>query len=30
MLEIFIAFIQAFIFTLLSALFVGMAAHPEH
>ena len=30
MLEIFIAFIQAFIFTLLSALFISMAAHPEH
>jgi F-type H+-transporting ATPase subunit a len=30
LLEIFIAFIQAFIFTLLTALFVNMAAHPEH
>ncbi|HIC70397.1 MAG TPA: F0F1 ATP synthase subunit A, partial [Candidatus Latescibacteria bacterium] len=30
LLEIFIAFIQAFIFTLLSALFISMAAHPEH
>lgn len=29
-LEIFIGFIQAFIFTLLSALFINMAAHPEH
>ena len=28
--EIFIAFIQAFIFTLLSAAFIGMAAHPDH
>ena len=28
--EIFIAFVQAFIFTLLSALFINMAAHPEH
>ncbi|HIM57219.1 MAG TPA: ATP synthase F0 subunit A [Candidatus Latescibacteria bacterium] len=30
LLEIFIAFIQAFIFTLLSALLISMAAHPEH
>jgi len=30
LLEIFIALVQAFIFTLLSALFIGMAAHPEH
>ena len=30
LLEIFIACIQAFIFTLLSALFISMAAHPEH
>ena len=30
LLEIFIACIQAFIFTLLSALFINMAAHPEH
>ena len=30
LLEIFIAFVQAFIFTLLSALFINMAAHPEH
>lgn len=30
LLEIFIAFVQAFIFTLLSALFISMAAHPEH
>ena len=28
--EIFIAFVQAFIFTLLSAIFIGMAAHPDH
>lgn len=28
--EIFIAFVQAFIFTLLSALFINMAAHPDH
>ena len=30
LLEIFIAFVQAFIFTLLSALFINMAAHPDH
>ena len=30
MLEIFIGFVQAFIFTLLTALFVSMAAHPDH
>lgn len=30
LLEIFIGFIQAFIFTLLSALFISMAAHPDH
>ena len=30
LLEIFIALVQAYIFTLLSALFISMAAHPEH
>lgn len=30
LLEIFIAFVQAFIFTLLSAVFISTAAHPEH
>jgi len=30
MLKILVGFIQAFIFTLLSALFIGMAAHPAH
>lgn len=30
LLEIFVALVQAFIFTLLSALFIGMAAHSEH
>ena len=30
MLEIFIGFIQAFVFTLLSAVFISMAAHPDH
>jgi F-type H+-transporting ATPase subunit a len=30
MLEIFVAFLQAYIFTLLSAIFIGGAVHPEH
>jgi F-type H+-transporting ATPase subunit a len=30
LLEILVAFIQAYIFTLLSALFIGMYAHPAH
>jgi len=30
LLEIFIAFIQAYIFTILSALFIGASLHPEH
>ena len=30
MLEIFVAFLQAFIFTLLSAMFIGSFLHPEH
>ena len=30
MLEIFVAFLQAFIFTFLTALFIGMAVKPEH
>lgn len=30
LLEIFIAFLQAYIFTLLAIIFVGMAVHPEH
>jgi F-type H+-transporting ATPase subunit a len=30
LLEIFIAFLQAYIFTILTALFMGMAIHPEH
>ena len=29
-LEILVAFIQAYIFTLLSATFIGMYAHPAH
>lgn len=30
LLEIFVAFLQAYIFTMLSALFIGMSAHPDH
>ncbi|RMF60014.1 MAG: ATP synthase F0 subunit A [Calditrichaeota bacterium] len=30
LLELLIAFIQAYIFTVLSALFIGMAMHPQH
>lgn len=30
LLEIFVALLQAFIFTILSALFIGMAIHQEH
>jgi F-type H+-transporting ATPase subunit a len=30
LLEILVAFIQAFVFTLLTALFIGMSAHPAH
>lgn len=30
LLEIFVAFLQAFIFTFLTTLFLGMAVHPEH
>ena len=30
MLELLVAFLQAFIFVMLSALFIGMAAHPDH
>ena len=29
-LEILVAFIQAYIFALLSAIFIGMYAHPAH
>jgi len=29
MLELFVAFLQAYIFTFLSALFIGMAIHPH-
>ena len=30
LLELFVAFLQAYIFTFLTALFLGMALHPEH
>ena len=30
LLEIFVAFLQAYVFTLLTAVFVGGAAHPQH
>ena len=30
LLELLIAFIQAYIFTMLTALFIGMSAHPAH
>jgi F-type H+-transporting ATPase subunit a len=30
LLEILVAFIQAYVFTILSTLFIGMAVHPEH
>jgi F-type H+-transporting ATPase subunit a len=29
-LEIFVAFLQAYIFTFLTAIFIGFAIHPEH
>jgi F-type H+-transporting ATPase subunit a len=30
LLEVFVAFLQAYVFTFLTTLFVGMAVHPEH
>jgi F-type H+-transporting ATPase subunit a len=30
LLELLVAFLQAYIFTYLTALFIGMAVHPEH
>ncbi|MBT3602783.1 MAG: F0F1 ATP synthase subunit A [Candidatus Latescibacteria bacterium] len=30
LLEIFVSFVQAYVFTLLSAVFIGMAIHQEH
>jgi len=29
-LELFVAFLQAYVFTFLTALFMGMAMHPQH
>jgi F-type H+-transporting ATPase subunit a len=29
-LEVLVAFIQAYIFTLLTSIFIGMSAHPSH
>jgi F-type H+-transporting ATPase subunit a len=28
--ELMVAFLQAFIFTMLTSLFIGMSAHPAH
>jgi F-type H+-transporting ATPase subunit a len=30
LLEIFVAFLQAYVFTFLTALFMGMSLHPQH
>jgi F-type H+-transporting ATPase subunit a len=30
LLEVFVAFLQAYIFTLLSAIFIGERYHPAH
>ncbi len=30
LLEVFVSFLQAYIFTFLTTLFIGMAVHPEH
>jgi len=30
LLELFVCFLQAYIFTFLTTLFIGMAVHPEH
>src|SRR5215467_4780455 len=30
LLELFVAFLQAYIFTMLTALFIGMSIHPQH
>jgi F-type H+-transporting ATPase subunit a len=30
LLEIFVAFLQAYIFTMLTSLFIGMTVHPQH
>nr|MBA3845104.1 F0F1 ATP synthase subunit A [Planctomycetota bacterium] len=28
--ELLVAFVQAYVFTMLSAMFIGMSIHPEH
>jgi F-type H+-transporting ATPase subunit a len=30
LLELFVAFLQAYVFTFLTALFMGMSMHPQH
>ena len=30
LLEVFVAFLQAYVFALLTAVFVGAAVHPQH
>ncbi|MGL5094081.1 MAG: F0F1 ATP synthase subunit A, partial [Planctomycetia bacterium] len=30
LLELFVAFLQAYVFTFLAALFIGAAVHPSH
>jgi F-type H+-transporting ATPase subunit a len=30
LLELFVAFLQAYVFTFLTSLFLGMALHPHH
>ncbi len=30
LLELFVALLQAYVFTFLTAVFMGMAAHPSH
>jgi len=30
LLELFVAFLQAYVFTFLTALFMGMSLHPQH
>ncbi len=30
LLELFVAFLQAYIFTFLTALFMGLGMHPQH
>jgi F-type H+-transporting ATPase subunit a len=30
LLELFVAFLQAYVFTFLTAMFIGAAMHPEH